>query len=171
VTEHGLVLYKYRYTVPLQKKKPANCITKFNIELLKNQSARLLYESRLKEKISNTITTEDTVNEAWNKLRSNIENGAKEAIGVRTINTNGRKTNKPWFTPEVKTLAAEKKTAYIKYKNNRTPEEYQIYKQVRTRVNEQMKQLGELLNENATRFIRRQKKNVDNNQKQKQNSQ
>lgn len=95
----------------------------------------------LDEKISqNTITGRDDVEDTWEKIKINIKNSAKEALGEKTINTNKR-NNKPWFTPEVKELAKEKNKAYIRYVNNRSVEEYQVYKKERNRTTNAIKQL------------------------------
>lgn len=57
------------------------------------------------------------------------------------MNINGKKNKKEWFTDEVKTLASQKKEAYIKYKNRRTTEEYERYKATRNRVNDAIKEI------------------------------
>ncbi|XP_044749780.1 uncharacterized protein LOC123310377 [Coccinella septempunctata] len=140
-TQHGLVLCKYRTAHIAKKKKVANYITKFNVESLKDESTRYLYQCRLCEKINqNPITDCDNVEAAWEKLKNNIKTSAKEAIGERTIDTN-RKNNNPWFTPEIKELAKEKKNAYIKYINNRSHEDYEVYRVVRNRTTNAIKEL------------------------------
>lgn len=141
-TQHGLVLCEYRLKQTKIRKKSPIYISKFNTESLREDSTRDLYQRRLNEKISqNIITLEDSVDMAWNKIKQNIIHSAKEAIGQRKININGRKNTKPWFTEEVKDLSKEKKMAYIRYINNRSPEEYQKYKVIRNRTNDGIKQL------------------------------
>lgn len=91
-------------------KKSINYVTKFNVESLRDDSTRYLYQGRLSEKIvENPITERDNVEAAWKKLKNNIKDSAKEAIGERTVDTN-RKNNNPWFTPKIKELARKKRT-------------------------------------------------------------
>lgn len=124
--------------VQLRKKKP-NYVSKFNVESLKQESTKDLYARRLKEKIAlNKITEEDDIETAWKRIKENITNSATEAIGLRTTDTNKPK-NKPWFTQEIKDLAREKREAYIKFINNRTPVEYERYKEIRNRTTNEIK--------------------------------
>lgn len=93
---------------------------------MRYDSTIYLYQRRLKEKINtNCITEEDTIDIAWDKIKLNIKNSAAKTLGRRRININATRNNKPWFTEEVKLSAEKKRKAYIKYKNNRTQEEYQ----------------------------------------------
>lgn len=46
------------------------------------------------------------------KLKENILNSATEVLGKRTISTNGKKNNNPWFSQEVSVLAEKMKKAY-----------------------------------------------------------
>lgn len=143
VTQHSLVLCKVRVLLcKLNGKKKPNYITKFNVESLKDESIKILYQRRLDGKITqNPVAEIESVEELWRKVKTNITNSANEAIRQRTINTNGSKNNKPWFTQEVKTAAKERREAYIRYTSNRTPKEYGIYKEVRNRVNNEIKRL------------------------------
>lgn len=141
-TEHGLVLCKYRCHINHQKKKPPVNIEKFNIEALNNDSTKLLYKNRLEGKMaSNPITEDEDIESSWNKIKTNIIESAKEALGTRKVNINGQRNNKPWFTEEVKTLSKEKKDAYIRYKNMKTTEEYEKYKMTRNKVNDAIKEM------------------------------
>ena len=91
-TEHGLVLCKYRNKITPQRKKPVEYATKFNIESFNNESTVQLYEERLKGKVEiNPIKELDNVNQAWEKIKSNLLSSATEALGMRKININGRK--------------------------------------------------------------------------------
>ena len=138
---HRLVLCKMRLGVQLIRKKPPVIREKFNIESFDNDSTRDLYKSRLKERIAtNPITAGDTIYTAWSKIKINIISAAEEAIGKRKVNVNAI-ANKPWFTPEIKTLAAEKRAAYIKYLSNKTDEQRQQYVAVRNRVNAKITQI------------------------------
>jgi len=124
-TEHELVVDKYQTLMQLMKKKPATPRSKINIESLETESTRLLFQSRLAEKIHrNGIEEKDNVEQTWKKIRNNIIDSAMEVVGTRKVNTNGRRNNKPWFTEEVRTLTKEKKEAYIKYRNQTSQQEY-----------------------------------------------
>ncbi|XP_057671223.1 uncharacterized protein LOC130902950 [Diorhabda carinulata] len=147
-TQHGLVLCKYHVSHIIKKRKTPNYVSKFNIESLKDESIKYLYQNRLREKIvQNPIKETDNVEAAWEKLKNKIKNSAKESLGKRTIDTN-RTHNKPWFTLEIKELANEKKKAYIKYITNRTQEEYEVYKRVRNRTTNTIKELKKTYWEN-----------------------
>lgn len=56
---------------------------------------------------------------------------AKEALGKRKFYTSGRQNTKPWFTPKVKNLAAEKK----KVISDIQKQLYHLYKDIRNKVN------------------------------------
>ncbi|XP_057671207.1 craniofacial development protein 2-like [Diorhabda carinulata] len=147
-TQHGLVLCKYHVSHIIKKRKTPNYVSKFNIESLKDESIKYLYQNRLREKIvQNPLKETDNVEAAWEKLKNKIKNSAKESLGKRTIDTN-RTHNKPWFTLEIKELANEKKKAYIKYIINRTQEEYEVYKRVRNRTTNTIKELKKTYWEN-----------------------
>lgn len=55
---------------------------------------------------------------------------------------NGNNNIKPWFTEEIKTLAKEKKEAYLQYRRNRSQYEHNKYKEVRNRVNNEKSEKG-----------------------------
>ena len=142
-TDHNLVLCKYRAVLQLtRKKKTVPPIEKYNIESFMNEGTKHLYQQRLLRKIQlNQIHENDNVNQAWYKLKDNITSSAMEAIGKRTVRSNGRKNTKPWFTEEVKTLANEKRAAYIHYRSNKQPDEYNKYKIIRNKINSKIKTL------------------------------
>lgn len=114
-TDHNLVLGKIRLTIQLKKTPKPEYVDKFNIESLDSDSTKDLYSRRLSQKIKREfIRPEDQVEEGWNKIKTNIENAANEAIGTRKVNIHANPTSKTWFTTEVKELAKEKRKAYIK---------------------------------------------------------
>ena len=65
---------------------------------------------------SNPITEDEDIESSWNKIKTNIIESAKEALGTRKVNINGQRNNKPWFTEEVKTLSKEKKDTTLDIK-------------------------------------------------------
>lgn len=76
---------------------------------------------------------------SWNKLRSNILEAAEEAMGKRKIYKSRKRNTKPWFTIEVKDLAAEKRKAYTQHRNKVIT--YEQYKTVRNRVNTKIQEI------------------------------
>lgn len=131
-TEHQLIMCKYRIKVIKGKQKQVMKGEKFNIESLKSESTKGLFETRLKTKIlNNPIQTEDSIDQGWQKIKENIINTATEAIGLRTTSDTRHRNYKPWYNPELKMLAREKRIAYNHYKTNRTPENYDKYRRAR----------------------------------------
>lgn len=76
----------------------------------------------------------DGAEEARNKIGKNIMETAAEALGIIKINMHNQKHDKPWFFPEIKGMAKEKKATYIKYLNNRMEEELRRLNELRNRV-------------------------------------
>jgi hypothetical protein len=68
---------------------------------------------------------------------------AKESLGTRTAGINASKKSTPWFTPEVKELAQEKKQAYLKYISEPSIKQRSEYKEVRNRVNGRIREIKE----------------------------
>lgn len=130
-TNHSMVLAKLRGTIQKRKKDLERTVTKYNIESLQDESTRTLYQQRLSQKISENKILEDDVETAWTKLHTSIIAAADEALSKRKVKQGGQ--NKPWFTQEVKVLAAEKRRAYLQYRSGTTT--YNQYKCVRNRVN------------------------------------
>jgi len=74
-----------------------------------------LYEKRLTQKIrEQPILDQDDVEASWEKVKLHIETAANEALGKRRINKNSNKHNAPWFAPEVKQMAREKRETYLR---------------------------------------------------------
>jgi len=141
-SDHNMVLLKARLFIQPLKKKPPHYIEKFNLESLQQESVKLLYQSRLTEIIvDNEIKENSNIEDSWNKIKTNIEKAAKEAIGTRKVNTNANNNKTPWFTEEAKTLTNEKRMAYLKYLSNKNDEQRQAYKQIRNEVNAKIKQI------------------------------
>lgn len=132
-TEHGLVQCKYRCKAHTSKKKPPVYIEKYNLEGFRDDSTKLMYGKRLEEKLRLMHLREaEDVNTMWSKIKACIIDSAKEAIGVRRINMNGRKQFKPWFTDDVKQLAKRKKDVFLQYKNTMTGLHMRSTKQLET---------------------------------------
>ncbi|XP_045467858.1 craniofacial development protein 2-like [Harmonia axyridis] len=137
ITNHNLVLAKIRNKVQRERRTQAIQTEKLNIESLSNDSTKDLYQRRLALQINNNkIREADDVESAWKKLRTNIITAAEEALGRRRTTSNGKRQTKPWFTEDVKTLAEEKRTAYLQFRSKKLTCEG--YKLVRNRVNEQI---------------------------------
>ena len=100
-----------------------------------------MYQKRLEEKINtNPILEWEDVNASWEKLKWNIKETAKEALGTR-IQVNSKKPNKtPWFSQEVKNKCKKKKLAYLKYRSLKTDEAYEQYKQIRNETSALVRQ-------------------------------
>lgn len=131
-TDHSLLLTKIRMKIKPKKEITENITEeKFIIESLWNESTKQLYQSRIRKHIeTNPTTNEETVEESWKKLSTNIEKAANEAIGKRKT-TKKVSTKIPWFCKEVKQKCQEKKRAYLKYKSINTSEAYEEYKRIR----------------------------------------
>lgn len=134
-TNHSLVLSKVRCCVQRGRKdKHAATVEKLNIESISEDSTKHLYQQRLMKKITeNKIVEKDDVETAWRKLSNNIIAAAEEALGKRRVNINGKPQTKPWFREDIKTLAAEKRKAYLQLRSKTVT--YDEYKTVRNRVN------------------------------------
>lgn len=141
-SDHHLVLGKMRLSIQL-KRRPKPYKEKLNIELLKDETIRYLYKTRLEQKIRDNGVLNDDVETSWKKAEKQIKEAANEVLESRKVNKNSNKNNTPWFTIEVKQLAKEKRKAYIQYLNDRTPEELQKYTQIRNRIKSEIRRIKE----------------------------
>ncbi|XP_065174094.1 uncharacterized protein [Atheta coriaria] len=111
---------------------------KIKVEGLSDETTRNLYLNRLEQKIlNNSITDEDDVDKAWDKLKTNVTQAAEEALGskeVKPYNPFGKRT--PWFTDEIKQKCKEKRLAYQQYRTERTMQSYRKYKRKRIETHE-----------------------------------
>ncbi|XP_030753808.1 uncharacterized protein LOC115880664 [Sitophilus oryzae] len=114
---------------------------KIQIESFNHESTKQLYSNRCQVTI-NPIAQFDTPNTAWNKLKENICKGAKEALATRTVSHNRRPNIKPWFTLEVKNITREKEK-YLQYKKSPTPENRNIYTEIRNWTNNRVREIKE----------------------------
>ncbi|XP_065170188.1 uncharacterized protein [Atheta coriaria] len=123
---------------PKETSKTCEERTKIKTEGLADQTTRELYANRLKEKVTNNNIQEgDNVDTAWERLKSNIQQAAEEALGRKIIkkpNPFAKRT--PWFTEEIKMKCKEKKQAHIQHLTQRTQESYESYKQIRRETHE-----------------------------------
>lgn len=54
------------------------------------------------------MNAENGANETWIKIKSYITQSAKEVLGSRRVNMNGKRNKKPWFAEERKEFAKKK---------------------------------------------------------------
>ena len=143
-SDHSLVIAKLRASAQLTKKPRPELISKFNLEAFQNESIKHLYKNRLSEKLQEmTSTPSESPDRQWENIQECITRAAEEALGKRTVNVNGPKKSTPWFTPEIKELANEKRKAFQKYNNNPSAEERITYKRIRNRVNSEIRKIKE----------------------------
>lgn len=115
-----------------------------------------LYQKRLTDNINNNPIEEvNDVEQAWERIKSNILKSAEEAIGTRRTNINGKRNPKSWFVEEIKVLAEEKRKAYLLYKSNQMAEELEEYKIIRNRINNRIKELKKQYWEGFTKNMER----------------
>ncbi|XP_065160319.1 craniofacial development protein 2-like [Atheta coriaria] len=139
-SDHNLVMAKIRIN-PIKKtksNKETKLQEKIKVEGLSDETTRNLYLNRLEQKIlNNSITDEDDVDKAWDKLKTNVTQAAEEALGskeVKPYNPFGKRT--PWFTDEIKQKCKEKRLAYQQYRTERTMQSYRKYKRKRIETHE-----------------------------------
>jgi hypothetical protein len=75
---------------------------------------------------------------------------AEESLGMRTVGRNASKKSTPWFTPEIKELAQEKRKAFLKYIGEPSIEQRSEHREVRNRVNARIREIKEGYWENFT---------------------
>lgn len=154
-SDHKLLLCKLRLSIPASTKPKPHRMNKFNIESLEDNNTKLLFENRLTNKINeNPTNREHDIDEQWKTIKDNILGAAEEAIGKREININ-KVNNTPWFTPEIKELSSQKKEFYIRYLRNKTPENWNSYKNERNRVNATIRAIKEDYWERFTKGMER----------------
>jgi hypothetical protein len=139
-----MVIAKLRVSAQLTKKLTPSIISKFNVEAFRNESTKYLYVNRLSEKLKKiTLTPTDTTDLQWEKIQECIVKTAEESLGTRTVSINVPKKSTPWFTPEIKELAQEKRKAYLKYITEPSVEKRSEYGEVRNRVNARIREIKE----------------------------
>ncbi|KAH1011026.1 hypothetical protein HUJ04_000468 [Dendroctonus ponderosae] len=122
-------------------------IEKYNTESLASESTRILFESRLTNKLEGCNMALDwDVEGHWLNIKTCIEQAAEEAIGKRKININANNRTKPWFCQEVKQLADLKRSSYLKYMSLQTIEQAEY---VQTRNKKLLKNRKKSVNEYA----------------------
>jgi len=109
-----MVTAKFRVSAHLTKKLTPHIISKFNVEAFLNESTKYLYGNRLSEKLKITLKPTDTTDLQWEKVQECIVKATEESLGTRTVSINVSKKPTPWFTPEIKELAQEKRKACLK---------------------------------------------------------
>ena len=107
---------KFRVSAQLTKKLTPRIVSKFNVEAFQNESTKYVYGNRLSKKLKKiTLTPTATSDLQWEKNQECFVKTAEESLGTRTVSINVPKKSTPWFTPEIKELAQEKRKAYLKY--------------------------------------------------------
>jgi hypothetical protein len=79
----------------------------------------------------------------WEKIQECIVKSAEETLGMRTVDINASKKSTPWFTPEIKEVAHEKRKAYLRYISKPSIERQTEYEEVRNRVNSRIREIKE----------------------------
>lgn len=153
-TDHGLVLCVLRLDLSTNKSRPV-MVEKLNVEKMSDPSIRGFYRSRLREKLDGPIDDSSTAEETWQFIKSSILKAAEEAVGRRRVNKNHLDNRTPWFCEEIKSAAKVKKDAFLRYKSNPTPEEYDTYKGIRNVVNQEVKEIKEDYWERFTKGMER----------------
>jgi len=136
-TDHFLLKSKVLFKYHLQQttKKEGNDMTikselkRFNLNLLKQDSIRFLYQLRLANKLRNQTT--GTAAEMYNHIKSAIHEAAMEAIGEQNSQQN---LGDSWWREhqhELESAIKEKKEAYQKWLTTQDQEDRNLY--IRTR--------------------------------------
>lgn len=141
-TQHGLVLCELRIDFSQRKQQPV-IFEKLCVEKMSDPSIRSFYRSRLHGKLESVPDEDLTANELWRHVKSKVLEAAGEAVGWRKVNRNRTDTRTPWFCDEVRDAARSKKEAFLQYKSNPTPEEYEKYKRVRNSMNQRIRKIKE----------------------------
>lgn len=138
-TDHNLILCKVHMERPNKFKKKPLYVEKHNIESLSTESTQELYKNRLSEKLQTQHTMNQDIDSKWTRIRNCVLDAADESIGKRKVNVNITYRAKPWFTPEIKKLAEEKRESYLTYRSSPTQEKLTKYVETRNKVNSRIK--------------------------------
>ena len=92
--------------------------------------------------LKNIISTpNDTMDLQWEKIQEYIVKDAEESLGMHTVSMNASKKSTPWFTPEIKELAQEKRKAFLKYISEPSIEQRSKYREVWNRVDARIREI------------------------------
>jgi Reverse transcriptase (RNA-dependent DNA polymerase) len=114
-SDHYLVRAVVRARISVQRdRQPA--YEKWDVEKLQNEDIKRQYVDSLEAKIIDGMVSEQqSVADAWNQLRRNVESAAAETVGKRT----GNKRN-GWFDEECQRALDDKNAARLKTLNRHT---------------------------------------------------
>ena len=129
---------------------------------LLNEDTSRRYKEILTEKLENweQVIINGTIEEMWGYLKSAMLEAAKTVCGYSKKNNSRKQT--PWWNEEVKAQIKEKKNAWKMYLNNKTTENYELYKQERRKVKEAISVGKQRM---WTEFGEKMENNSKNNQK------
>lgn len=143
-SDHRLLIAKVRLSTQLKKRPKPLVVTKFNMESFQHESVKELYTRRVNEKLKNVlISKEESIDQQWGKIKTSILSAGEEALGLRTVNLNGKKKATPWYTPEIKYLAQEKRKAYMNYLATPSQNNRDNYVTTRNVVNSKIRKIKE----------------------------
>lgn len=141
-SDHLLILGRFRLAIQRKKKPSPVFVEKLNIELMEDSIIKSLYRNRLRQKLDEEERIEeDDVETSWTKLKKHLKEAAKEVLGSRKTNRNATPQKNMWFKPEVGELVREKKEAYLRYQNTRSPEDHQEYKDRRNQTKSEIRRI------------------------------
>jgi hypothetical protein len=145
-SDNRLVLGKLRLKLKCKQRIEMKHKFRINIESLQDEFIKDLFRRRLQLKLEqNRIIETDDVKASCSKVKENIIEAAKEALGQRRVNVNGEsKTRRtPWFCEEIELLATENRNAYVEYRRVQANEAHENYKSVRNRINSSITKIKE----------------------------
>lgn len=177
-SDHKLLLGKIRLRMTRSSVKDRlTGEDKFNVEALWDESTKSLYQQRLATKISaDPISDGDDLEYCWEKLKNQINEAAKEALGTRKIKPKRGPSKTPWFRNEIKVKCEEKRRAHLDYLTLGTSESLETYKRIRNETKDLVRRTKNEHWENFSkrlesdfygqqkqmwRFIRQQRKEVN----------
>jgi hypothetical protein len=141
-SDHRLVIANLRVSTQQIKKPKPSLVSKLNVEAFQNEGTKYLYGKRLSEKLKNIKpTSNDSPDLHWEKIQECIVKSAEETLGMCTVDINASKKPTPWFTPEIKELAHEKRKAYLRYISKPFIENQTEYREVRNKVNSRIREI------------------------------
>lgn len=109
---------------------------RYNIEGLKDDSTKFLYQIRLANKL--TGIQEDTAEIMYEAVKSCIHQAANEALGILSKETK-QYNSTPWWNDKLDALVKEKKELHRKRLETRTPQDIRNYQTKRKEVHREVK--------------------------------
>ncbi|XP_030757794.1 craniofacial development protein 2-like [Sitophilus oryzae] len=131
-TDHFLVVAKSYF--PNKQKMQSNGLpekngtllsnVKYNIESLRNDSTKFLYQMRLATRLNRI--GQGSPNDMYEGLKTCIHEATNEALGEKIVSTRYRKDT-PWWSEELGKIVDEKKAAYGKWLSTQSTQDRLIY--------------------------------------------